>query len=106
MWIVRWALITVVILLILGLALQNDQLVEIHLFNWHSGQLPLYFVFYFAFAAGMLAFLLISGYFQYVKYRELNRCRREIAKLEAEIDNLRKQLPKSEENEEESKSEA
>jgi len=91
MWIVRWALITILILMILGLALQNDQLVEISLFNWHSGSLPLYFIFYFAFAAGMLVFLLISGYFQFIKHMELNRCHKEIARLEKEVDSLNKQ---------------
>ncbi|MCF7810587.1 LapA family protein [bacterium] len=93
MWIARWTLITILILVILGLALQNDDLVEISLFNWHSGQLPVYFIFYFAFAAGMLVFLLISGYFQFVRYMELNRCRKEIARLELEVDKLKRQDP-------------
>ena len=91
MWIIRWALITVLILMILGLALQNDQLVAINFLSWHSGQLPLYFIFYFAFAAGMLVFLLISGYFQFIKHMELSRCRKEISRLEKEVDNLNKQ---------------
>jgi uncharacterized integral membrane protein len=94
MWIVRWTLITILILVILGLALQNDQLVEISFFNWHSGQLPVYFIFYFAFAAGMLVFLLISGYFQFIRFMELNRCKKEITRLELEVDSLKKQLPK------------
>jgi len=92
MWIVRWVLITLLILMILGLALQNDQLVEINILSWHSGQLPLYFIFYFAFAAGMLVFLLISGYFQFVRQMELNRSRKEITRLEKEVDSLKGQV--------------
>ena len=98
MWIVRWTLVAVIILVILGLALQNNELVEIRFFTWHSGELPIYFVFYFAFAAGMLVFLLISAYFQVQRQLELHRSQKEIKRLQDEVDSLKAKIPESSSN--------
>jgi uncharacterized integral membrane protein len=61
MWIVKWTLGAILILLILGFALQNSwQVVQVKILNWVSPELPLYFIIYISFALGILTWLLVS----------------------------------------------
>ncbi len=61
MWVFKWVLSAVLILIILGFALQNQQeVVRVHIVNWTSVELPLYFVIYISFAFGLFTWLLTS----------------------------------------------
>jgi len=88
-WIVRWTFIAIILIVILGFSLQNTQLVEISVLGWQSGEIPIYLVIYFAFAAGVLVFLLVAAFHQFQQRAEVRRCRREIKRLEGELDRLR-----------------
>jgi len=88
-WIVRWILIASVIILILGLALQNDDLVELSFFTWNTGEIPVYMVIYLSFAAGMIVFLLLSIFHSVQQSFTIGKQKRTIRKLEAELDNFR-----------------
>jgi len=62
MWIIRWILIALMILVILGFALQNQsETVTVTLLKWQSPVLPLYVLLYLSFAAGLLFWVLISA---------------------------------------------
>ena len=98
MWIVRWTLIATIIIVILGLALQNNELVEISIFKWQSGKIPIYLVIYIAFAAGMIVFLLLSVYYQIQAQMDLRRCRREMRRLQNQLEQMKgQQVDKPEE---------
>jgi len=88
-WIIRWTLIAAIIIAILGISLQNTQLVQISVLNWHSGQIPIHLVIYFSFAAGMVVFLLFSAYRQVQQSIELGRYRKEMRKLQEELVKIR-----------------
>jgi uncharacterized integral membrane protein len=62
MWIVRWIIIALMILVILGFALQNqNQTVTVTVLKWQSPVVPLYLLLYIAFAAGLIFWALISA---------------------------------------------
>ena len=89
MWILRWVFIAIVLLVILGISLQNTQEVTVAILNWQSEAIPIYIVIYIAFAAGMAMFFLVATY-HHIRYRaELRRYRLEIKELEEELDRLR-----------------
>jgi len=88
-WIVRWILIASVIILILGLALQNDDLVELSFFTWNSGQIPVYMVIYISFAAGMIVFLLLSIFHSVQQSLVVRKQKRTIRNLEVEIEKMK-----------------
>jgi len=88
-WIVRWIIVASVIILILGLALQNDDLVELSFFTWNSGEIPVYMVIYLSFAAGMIVFLLLSIFHSVQQSFVIRKQKRTIRKLEAELDSFR-----------------
>lgn len=89
MWIIRWAFIAAVIIVVLGFSLQNPQMVEVTLWTWHSGPVPLFLVVYLAFAAGMLAFLVVALFKQLQHAAEIRRYRQEIKRLKEELDRMR-----------------
>lgn len=89
MWIVRWILGALIIIIVLGFALQNqDQTASVVIINWQSPVLPLYIYLYFAFGSGLLFWALIS-IFNVLKLkgstlklqRENKKLREELAKL-------------------------
>jgi len=92
-WIVRWILIATIIIVILGLALQNNQLVSISVYTWQSNQIPIYMVIYFAFAGGMIVFLLLSAYYQVQQSVELRRSKKEVLRLQDELEKLKTRTP-------------
>jgi len=90
MWIIRWTIIVIVILAILGFSLQNqDQKVQIRVGGYTSPEMPLYFALYIAFAMGILVFLLISIYNLLQLKTEISRHRRDNRRLKEELDRLR-----------------
>ena len=89
MWIFRWLAMLLVIFLVTGFALQNLDRVDVTLLGWHSGFVPLFWVIFASFAAGVVLFFIVSLFFQ-VKYRrEIHRYKKEIDQLKAELDRVR-----------------
>jgi uncharacterized integral membrane protein len=89
-WIVRWTLIGVVMLAILAFALQNTEMVKLAIWTWHSDEMPLYLVAYFAFAAGIIVAALIATVNQIQHRMVLSRARRDIRRLKEELTQLRR----------------
>lgn len=89
MWIVRWLLIGIIFLVVLVTTLQNSQLIVLEFFGWQSSQMPIYLVTCFAFAAGMVVILLISAYHQLQRQFEIGRCRKQIKRLQNELEALK-----------------
>ncbi|MBC8204323.1 LapA family protein [bacterium] len=90
MWIIRWSLIVIVMLLILGFSLQNqDQRVIIRFGSYTTPEMPVYFALYISFALGVFVFLLISIYNLLQLKGEISRHRKENRKLREELDRLR-----------------
>jgi len=90
MWIVRWTVIVIVLLAILGFSLQNqEEKVVIHVGTYTSPEMPLYFALYIAFALGILVFLLISIYNLMQLKTEISKHRRDNKRLKEELDRLR-----------------
>ena len=111
MWIVRWTLIVIVIIAIIGFSLQNqEEKVQVHIGTYTTSEMPLYFALYIAFSLGLVVFLLISIYNLLQLRTEIGRHRRDNRKLKEELDRLRnisieeevaetKQLPEVKEDE-------
>lgn len=104
MWIIRWILVAVVIVLILLFSLQNqEQRVSVHIASWESPEIPLYFALFIAFVIGLFVWFIVAA-FQIMRVKsELKSCLRVNRKLQEELTALRN-LP-LEESEEEPKSE-
>ena len=61
MWIVKWILGALLIILILGFAFQNQhQVAHVNVWNWTSPEMPLYLIVYFGFSLGILTWLFVS----------------------------------------------
>ena len=86
MWIFRWILAALVIIVVLGFALQNqDQTVSVRVITYQSPVLPLYTFLYIAFGIGFLFWLAIF-LFNSIKLKS------EIATLQRENKKVRKEL--------------
>ncbi len=61
MWIVKWILGAVLIIIVLGFAFYNqDQVAHVKVGFWTSPEVPLYLIVYFAFSLGILTWLFVS----------------------------------------------
>ena len=90
MWIIRWSLIVIVLLGLLGFSLQNQsQRVVINVGTYVSPEMPLYFALYLSFALGILVFFLISIYNLLQLKTEIGKQKRDNRKLREELDRLR-----------------
>lgn len=90
MWIIRWSIIVIVLLALLGFSLQNqEQRVAINIGTYISPEMPLYFALYLAFALGIFVFFLISVYNLLQLKSEIARHKRDNRKLRDELDRLR-----------------
>ena len=90
MWILRWLFGALLIILILGFSLQNqNQTVSIQLLNWKSPVLPLYLYLYFAFGAGMIFWVLISAFNIFKLRGQMHQVEKENRRLKKELDRLR-----------------
>jgi uncharacterized integral membrane protein len=106
MWIIRWIVLVVIIVAVLGFSLQNQsQISGITLLNWQSGPIPLYVALFIAFALGMISFLLIAVFQQLQTLSELNRMKRSKRKAEAELTTLREEVESMREESEHNESE-
>jgi len=100
MWILRWVLVVIVILVILGFALQNQQqMVRVRIIHWESPEVPLYLVVYLAFAFGMVVWLFASIIRVLQLKNELRRARKESRDLREELNRLRSLALEEEEEE-------
>jgi len=92
MWILRWIFSALIIILILGFALQNqnpEQAVSVRIIQWQSPVLPLYFYIYFAFAIGILTWVAVST-FNVLKLKgDIRRVQKENRKIQNELNRLR-----------------
>jgi len=89
-WVMRWTLIGIVMLALLGFAMQNAGAVRVAAGSWKSDPLPLYLVAYFAFAVGVIVAALAAAVAQVQQRVQLNRCRKEIVRLKKELNDLRR----------------
>lgn len=87
---VKWIFIILIIFMILGFALQNqDQTVSIQVIQWQSPQLPIYWFIYAAFIFGLVFWIVIST-INIIRIKTDNRkLKKEIQKLQKELDRLR-----------------
>jgi uncharacterized integral membrane protein len=90
MSIVRWILIALLILVVLGFALQNQsETVSVRILKWQSPVLPLYMILYAAFAAGLLFWVLMSA-MTFLKLKgDVVKAQRENKKLTQELNRMR-----------------
>jgi len=86
----RWTIIGIIMLAILGFAMQNPDLVRLSIWTWHSEPMPLYLVAYFAFGVGILVAALVAAFNQVQHRLMLTRARREISRLKEELTQLRR----------------
>lgn len=89
MWILRWVFIGIIFLAILGFSLNNTQMVHINVLDWQSGDIPIFWVIYIAFAAGMVVFFFVAAYHHFHYKLLLRKCRQKINQLSQELDRLR-----------------
>ena len=90
MWVLRWIVGTLAVLLIIAFAIQNTDInVVIKFYKWQSLQLPLWVVMYISFAAGILTWLLISIVRVIGLRQEIRKARRENKKLRDELNRMR-----------------
>lgn len=93
MWIIRWVVLLLIVIVVLGFSLQNQsESVVVHFLGWESGELPLYIALFVSFAFGMAAFLLIAVFQQLQTINELNKEKKSRRKLEAQLDQTRQEL--------------
>lgn len=100
MWVIKWFLGVVVILVVLGFALQNSsqQVTVVFLPNvWQYQNVQLWMVIYASFAFGVLFWLIVSV-FQVMQLKgEIRKLNRENNEMQNELDSLRN-LPIGEED--------
>ena len=90
MWVVKWILTALFIAFVIGFAMQNtEQQVNVIFLKWESIDLPVWVVMYIAFIAGMFFWLFVSIVRIFGLNYENHKCRKEIAKLQAELYHLR-----------------
>jgi putative membrane protein len=90
MWIFRWLLIALVMLVILGFALQNqEQMVSVNILNYTSPNLPLYLLMYIAFGFGLLLWVVVSMVHVLKLKSAIYKLQRENKKIREELSRLR-----------------
>lgn len=90
MWILRWILGAVLIIIILGFALQNqEQTVAVKIFRWQSPVLPLYFFLYLSFGVGLLTWVIVSALNILKLKGDIHKLKRDNHKLRDELNRLR-----------------
>ena len=90
MWIIRWLFIAVIVIVVIGFAMQNTgQTASVQFIKWETINLPLWVIMYASFAFGILFWLLISIVQIVVLKNENRKSRKEIKRLKTEVDKLR-----------------
>lgn len=89
MWIIRWAFIAIIIVVVLGFSLQNTDKVTVKILNYQYQEVPLFLVIYVAFCFGVFVYLLVAVFHQLQLRSDIGRLRRDNRRLQNELDNLR-----------------
>jgi len=90
MSIFRWVFVSVVVIAVVGFALQNQQqMVNVRLGTYTTPETPLFISLFVSFIAGMLLYFLLSVAAQLRLRGELARFRRECNRLKEELNRLR-----------------
>ncbi|MBC8465582.1 DUF1049 domain-containing protein [bacterium] len=89
MWILRWVLISLVIILLIGFSLQNTKEIGIVIFDWNSVPIPVYLIVFFAFAAGCFFSILLAVFHQIKLQFGLKSLQKTNKQLLAELEELR-----------------
>ncbi len=90
MWIFRWIFGALLIIIILGFAIQNqEQTVSVRILRWVSPVIPLYLIVYLSFIAGLITWLAVSS-FKILSLKGKNHSlQKEIKKVKDELNRLR-----------------
>ena len=99
MWILRWTVIAIIIIAVLGISLQNTDRVEITILNWQSGEIPIYLVIYVSFATGMIVFLIVATFYQFQHQLLIRKMLKEIKELKSKNGELENSEPTEESSE-------
>ena len=90
MWIIKWLFIAIIMLAILGFALQNqEQTVSVRVISWESAELPLYFFLYIAFGVGLILGIILPAINLFQMKTEVRRTRKDSRKTREELNRLR-----------------
>ncbi|KAA3616171.1 MAG: LapA family protein [Calditrichaeota bacterium] len=92
MWIVRWVFTAIIVLFILGFALQNTaEQVSVVLIkgSFETGPLPIWIVVYISFALGVVFWLFMSIFQVFALKTDIRKANLRNSKLRKELDNLR-----------------
>lgn len=91
MWLVRWILMLVAVVFLIGFAMQNSAVeVSLRFYKWETiNDLPLWLVMYLSFIAGMIFWLLISVYQILGLKAEQRKQLKRTKALEQELNRLR-----------------
>ncbi|NOZ57624.1 MAG: LapA family protein [Calditrichaeota bacterium] len=101
MWIIRWLIGAVILLIVIGFALQNqEQTVSVSFLKWHTPNLPLWVYLYASFAVGLLTWFLVSIGNTLSLKAEVRRAQKEVKRLQEELDRLRNLSIEADEGEE------
>ncbi len=90
MQIVKWILMILFVVIVLGFALQNqEQTVSIKMIQWTSPVLPVYWFIFASFVLGFLFWLVVSS-LNFLRLKsETRKITKENQKLKKELDRLR-----------------
>jgi uncharacterized integral membrane protein len=90
MSIIRWALITLLLLALVGFMGQNqDELVDVKFFFWQTPRIELAYALFIAFGAGVILHMLFSMLKQIQLHAEISRLKKQIRRLHDELEQLR-----------------
>ncbi len=90
MWIIKWIISAILVVLIIGFAVQNtDQVVSLTFIKWQSINLPLWVVMYASFVCGMLFWLLVSIFRVIALKTENRKIKKDLKKTADELNKLR-----------------
>jgi uncharacterized integral membrane protein len=90
MWIIRWIVIALFVIVILGFALQNqEQTTYVKILKWQSHNLPLYIFLYISFITGLVFWVLISALHILKLKGENFQLQRDNQKIRNELNRLR-----------------
>ncbi len=90
MWAIKWFMSVILILVILGFALQNsEEAVSVALLTWKYDAVQLWMVIYISFGLGVLFWLMVS-IFQVLELKNvIRRLKKNQHEMESELDSLR-----------------
>lgn len=92
MWILRWIVAAVIILLILGFGMQNNEKAVSVVFikgAYETGELPVWVIVYASFALGMIFWLFFSIFQVLGLKSQIRKMRYQNMRIQKELNNLR-----------------